>query len=75
MKTWAEANGADNLDLERETAQFLDHHAAKGSTFVDWTRAWQTWIRNQVKWATQRIASSAETAPKIVALRWDPDDL
>ncbi len=30
------------------TANFLDHHTAKGTRFKDWSRSWQTWIRNSV---------------------------
>lgn len=39
------------IDLGRETAQFLDHHRAKGSSFRDWDAAWRTWIANAVKFA------------------------
>ena len=28
---------------------FCIHHKKKGSKFVDWNAAWQTWIRNHVK--------------------------
>lgn len=34
------------VDLDRERQQFEDHHAAKGSTFKDWDRAFNTWLRN-----------------------------
>jgi general stress protein YciG len=44
MRLWAAENAPD-IDIDHETAQFLDYHAAKGSVFVDWTRAWHTWIR------------------------------
>ncbi|WP_373069856.1 hypothetical protein [Sulfurimonas sp.] len=29
--------------------KFLDHHIAKGSTFKDWSRAYNTWISNSIK--------------------------
>lgn len=34
--------------LAEETEKFLLHHRAKGSKFVSWYAAWQTWIRNFV---------------------------
>jgi hypothetical protein len=54
MRSWAKGNGGEALDLDRETQQFLDYHAARGTKFVKWDRAWQTWIRNQVKWNAER---------------------
>ena len=53
MRAWAKKNVPD-IDIEFETAQFLDRHAAKGNTFVDWTRAWHTWMRNARKYAEER---------------------
>lgn len=50
MAAWAKENNI-NADLKEQTARFLDHHASKGSTFVDWTRAWQNWMRNSKDWA------------------------
>jgi hypothetical protein len=50
MAAWARENNI-NADLREQTARFLDHHASKGSTFVDWTRAWQNWMRNAKDWA------------------------
>ena len=42
------------LDLRHEFEQFTDHHAAKGSTFIDWNRALNTWLRNAGKWGASR---------------------
>jgi hypothetical protein len=53
MREWATREGI-TVNLEAETAQMLDHHQAKGSTFRDWTAAWRTWMRNSQKFATQR---------------------
>lgn len=58
MRDWAKGNNI-TTNLEIETAQFLDHHASKGSTFVDWKRAWQSWMRNSMKYAP----ASAATKP------------
>lgn len=35
------------LDLDAVVANFADHHASKGSTFVDWHRALNTWLRRE----------------------------
>jgi hypothetical protein len=50
MKEWLHMNGLDHLDWRQETAQFADHHRARGSTMKDWTAAWRTWMRNAGKW-------------------------
>ena len=39
---------------------FKDHHLAKGSKFVDWKRAWQTWVRNDATYHKQKNTSSYE---------------
>jgi hypothetical protein len=37
-------------NLEDIFEAFCIHHKKKGSKFVDWNAAWQTWIRNHVDW-------------------------
>lgn len=49
MKAWAKDHCPD-VDLQAETAHFIDHHTAKGSTFKDWTAAWRTWMRRSKSW-------------------------
>lgn len=48
VREWSITNklpvGSDDFE------QFKDHHLARGSKFVDWQRAWQTWARNAKKW-------------------------
>lgn len=39
------------VESEREAEQFRDHHAARGSTFVDWDAAFRTWLRNAGRFA------------------------
>ena len=51
LKEWATKSGCDVLDLNKETAKFLDHHASKGSNFKDWDRAWQKWMRQALEWS------------------------
>jgi hypothetical protein len=44
---------AGHLDLavkvESIAGAFRDHHLSKGSTFKDWSAAWRTWCRNEIK--------------------------
>ena len=49
MLAWARKN-TPGVNVALETAQFIDHHIAKGTVMKDWSRAWQTWMRNQHKW-------------------------
>lgn len=62
LREWATKNNLTSVNLENETQKFLDHHAAKGSRFADWARAWQTWIRTGDGWAKERTASNGTTA-------------
>lgn len=57
MTEWAKANGI-TCDLAAATAQMLDHHRAKGSTMIDWTAAWRTWMSN-----TKRFGGPEPTPP------------
>ena len=35
------------VNLDAAFAKFCDHHSSKGSTFKDWDRALNTWLRNE----------------------------
>lgn len=37
---------AKGVDVEVEFAKFTDYHLSKGSKFVDWSRAFHTWLNN-----------------------------
>ena len=43
------------VDLKNEVLKFTDYHGAKGSKFVDWNLALNTWLRNAVKFGQQRL--------------------
>lgn len=58
MHSWGREHAPLIADPVAETAQFLDHHRAKGSTFKDWTAAWRTWMANAQKFAEQRGGAS-----------------
>jgi len=41
----------EGIDLRREFAKFCDHHQAKGSTFKDWHKALNSWIRKAAEYS------------------------
>jgi hypothetical protein len=54
MWSWARDQGLPDGRVEPETAKFLDHHRAKGTTFKDWDAAWRTWMRKAVEFSAAR---------------------
>lgn len=60
------------VDLAAVLPQFLDYHAAKGSAFVDWHRALNTWIRRE---RPEPVAKPAARLPHARDLETPPDDL
>jgi len=53
MRAWAKAKGV-TVNIDFETEQFMDYHQARGTTMKDWTKAWQTWMRNSIKFNQPR---------------------
>lgn len=55
LRRWAHRDGyATLVDLDYETAQFLDHFRGNGQRRPNWHTEWQKWIRRAHKWATER---------------------
>lgn len=54
MRAWALRTFGPGLDLDYETAQFLDHFRANGSRRPNWPTEWQKWIRRSAKYASER---------------------
>ncbi|MFD4912800.1 helix-turn-helix domain-containing protein [Streptomyces virginiae] len=55
LRRWARRDGFDSLvDVDHETAQFLDHFRANGERRANWPAEWQKWIRRAHKWAVER---------------------
>lgn len=52
------------LSVAEEADQFRNFHEAKGSKFVDWDKAFHTWLGNARKWARERKVSTGEGRPK-----------
>jgi hypothetical protein len=53
MRRWANAT-YPGLDLDHSTAQFLSHYRSTGARRKSWPDAWQKWIRDDAKKASQR---------------------
>ena len=61
-----------NGSVETTFDQFCDYHRAKGDTMLDWTAAWRTWVRNEIKFSKGKITpkkSGVERTMKIFAER------
>jgi hypothetical protein len=59
LRRWAHRDGyATLIDLDYETAQFLDHFRGNGQHRPNWNTEWQKWIRRAHKWATERGRTS-----------------
>lgn len=54
MRRWAVATFGPGLDIDYETALFIDHHRAEGRRRNNWAAEWQKWMRRSAKWASER---------------------
>lgn len=59
------------VNLDEELASFKDHHDAKGSKFVDWNKALNTWLRNAAKWAKPSNVHAFPGKPRPVHTQLD----
>lgn len=60
--------------IDREAAQFVDHHRSRGTPFRDVSRAWQTWCRNFSKWNRPKPAPAARQSNLAWMLPPEPED-
>jgi hypothetical protein len=51
---FAEEHGWDSSRAKDEFDRFADYHRAKGSVFADWDASWRTWVRNGIKFDSER---------------------
>lgn len=60
---WAKSKGCKKTDagFKELTEQFLDHHKAKGSLYIDWVAAWRNWVRNDIKFNGEQRKESKKT--------------
>ncbi|WP_326700236.1 helix-turn-helix domain-containing protein [Streptomyces sp. NBC_01754] len=56
MRRWALTTFGPAIDIDHETALFLDHYRATGARRTNWAAEWQKWIRRQAKWTAERAA-------------------
>ena len=54
-----------NVDMDECVPRFTDYHMARGSKFIDWNRAFNTWLRNAPKY-------NPELTPRTAATPIDP---
>lgn len=54
MRAWALKTFGPNLDIDYETAQFVDHFRAQNVRRPNWPAEWQKWIRRSAKFASER---------------------
>jgi hypothetical protein len=54
MRAWSLRTFGPGLDLDYETAQFLDHFRAQNVRRPNWPTEWQKWIRRSAKYASER---------------------
>lgn len=61
MRAWAQEHVPD-VNVDRETEQFLDYYRAEGNVFKDWIAAWRTWMQKAVSFQEQRATSRASSS-------------
>jgi hypothetical protein len=54
MRAWSLRTFGPGLDVDYETAQFLDHFRGNGNRRPNWFTEWQKWIRRSAKFASER---------------------
>lgn len=54
MRGWSLRTFGPGLDVDYETAQFLDHFRAQNVRRPNWPTEWQKWIRRSAKFASER---------------------
>lgn len=58
LVAYAEKQGYDWYSTKETFFAFVDFHQSKGSKFVLWRKAWQTWIRNDIRYHGKPITHS-----------------
>lgn len=54
MRRWATGTFGERLDVNFETAQFVSHYRSTGQRRRSWPDAWQKWLRDSDKRASER---------------------
>jgi hypothetical protein len=56
-RAWAHEKGYDRLDLDAELEDFIDYHLGHANRWVDWDRAWKTWVRRAAQYKAVALNS------------------
>ncbi|MEH0417873.1 hypothetical protein [Streptomyces sp. B21-083] len=54
MRAWSLRTFGPALDVDYETAQFVDHFRAQNVRRPNWPTEWQKWVRRSAKFASER---------------------
>lgn len=76
MRRWATDTYGETLDLDYETAQFIDHYRGSRARRRNWPAEWQKWIRRSAKWASEGDKPKLRVVPeghKPFQITTDPD--
>lgn len=65
-KMYALEKGIAENQIQDTFEAFCIHHQKLGSEFLDWYAAWQTWVRNKIKWDKEKAAGSQLQDPRTV---------
>jgi hypothetical protein len=68
LKAYAEGQGINGSRIDSVFAHFCDYHRAKGSTMLDWTAAWRTWVRNEKRFGSR---ADRKSPPAELLKPWD----
>lgn len=72
MRQWA-ASHAPGVDVDTQTANFVDYWAAKpgkDARKVDWVRTWYRWLRREQERAPARPRTAAVPSPGADLVEW-----
>ena len=61
LREYAHSKGILPIRVEEVWEHFENYHRAKGSKFVDWARAWYTWVLNDRQFARRDQPKSEMT--------------
>lgn len=63
LRKWA-GEEVPQVEIDRETGRFVDHHLARGNQFKDWDAAWRNWMRRAPEWGGYLKATGSRGMPK-----------
>lgn len=73
-REYAAGQNFSDRQISQIAESFRDHHASKGTTMLDWSAAWRTWVRNEIKFGKR--SPEGATLPKAGGwpLPWAEED-